>query len=324
MLNTSFIKYRELRLVVEFAVDSQGALYSSEKTKMLLNQYGIYDLDTWEKYLESYLNKLEDLFVAEDTEEDYFEYDEVDERADKVEEISLKEITVGDDSKSEQEEDQEEDLTEFDLLVTIRILFFRRKSKTLIYFVNPFVSHDLTKIIWLNTYDFYSLLLDKINFIRLVPTYNLLNKPILSSIPYIRINYYNILKAYWEKKSKIRRNYFKYKKRRFLVRETRLMIQWYKRRMNRKIPVKKRARKRMFRFLYLLKSKRWININYLFKLMLWKTLFLQSYYSHSYLKIYLTGLFSLTVFYRGLLKKKFKKRKKFKNSIRRSIDGKIK
>jgi hypothetical protein len=61
------------------------------------------------------------------------------------------------------------DEPEFSLFVTIVIFFFKRKGKTVVYFTNPFVSPDLTQLIWLNTFDFYSLMQEKFEYFRFFP-----------------------------------------------------------------------------------------------------------------------------------------------------------
>jgi hypothetical protein len=131
------------------------------------------------------------------------------------------------------------------------------------------------------------------------------------------------LKKFWFDKTLLKNNFYNSPVFKFRQLTNKASIKKYKRRIFFKYVFRTRKNKRLYHFLYLLKSRRWISFDALFKLMVWKTIFLKSYFNLTDLKTYLYSLFSLTVFYRGFLKKKYKKRRRFKDSIKRNLYGEI-
>jgi len=229
-----------------------------------------------------------------------------------------------DDDLSEEELDDSTDLhQEFTLFVTIVIFFFKRKGKTIVYFTNPFVSPDLTQLIWLNTFDFYCLIENIFERNKFFPYYKKNNYNLNNIWNFNNWIFFSNLKNFWVNKLKIRTNFYNFFNFKFRQLSNKFLISWYKRRLFLKYLLKSRKNKRFYHFLYLLKSKRWISFDALFKLIIWKSIFLKYYFNFIDLKTYLYSLFSLTVFYRGFLKKKYKKRHRFKDSVKRNIYGTV-
>src|SRR5579875_471101 len=155
-MNLSTLIHKKLKLLIEFFFDKHGNLFVSEKLDTLLNQYGIYELDKFNEFLNIHLEKLNDFYIVNEDEDKDLDSNLLE---NENFELNCKTLPLSSDNLKKsndqvenndikKDEESEEDELEEGFFVPILIIFFKRKNnKTAIFFLNPLINKELTAIL---------------------------------------------------------------------------------------------------------------------------------------------------------------------------------